>query len=814
LRAAHGTKPIALILLTVLGLLLYSTTRTNADWSQYSGGSGGGGGSGTVGNGNAGQVAYYQSTGTTVIGNSNLNISGGTLTIGTADTTGGVVILEGSTSGSSSLAAPATGGSPIILPATGTANYFLQLTDASTGATAWAAAGGGGSGTVSNGTAGQITWYQSTGTTVVGNANATMSSGTLTLGQSGTAGAVVLTGSSSGAVTLQVAAAAGSGTVFQFPASNATTGFLLKTTGSGVTQWTTNLNEQSGVLTIGNSSGPTAGQIVLEGSSSGSSSIAAPATGGTAIILPASGTTNQFLQLTNSSTGATAWASPSGSGTVSSGTAGNLTWYQATGTTVVGNTNANMSSGTLTLGQSTSVAGALVLEGASSGAVTVQVPATAGSTTFQLPGSNGSSGQLLYTNGSGVTAWTPDATIATGTLTLGTSGTGGSVVLNGSTSGTVTVSAPATAGATTFVLPPNNGTSGYVLQTDGSGNTSWVASGGGLSYSAITADPGPASLSTFYDYTATASGETFTLPSASSNAGKQIWLRVQAASTYPVTLQTTSSQSIVLATSFASGNLMAGVPGDMWIFTADGSNWKALKKRAFEDPVPDVVETGATLRQVGSWGLANIANVGGANFLDSGTTAGPIDPTGTISNAVSSAGQFMEMATSSSTGNAAYTAAGQTITEPRLQPFMEWKFQSASSVPAPGASNGVRIWVGLSSINASTLSGVTTPSSYNILAVGYDSNIDTNQDLYVVSSNGSSVTRTDSGIAYNASTVYSLAFDERFANAAIVTINGKSLIVTSTLPSSSTGLFPVMSVTNTGSAAQYINWGNGYIVQN
>ena len=33
--------------------------------------------------------------------------------------------------------------------------------------------------------------------------------------------------------------------------------------------------------------------------------------------------------------------------------------------------------------------------------------------------------------------------------------------------------------STIFNFPPTNGTSGYVLQTDGSGNTSWVASGGG-----------------------------------------------------------------------------------------------------------------------------------------------------------------------------------------------------------------------------------------------------------------------------------------------------------------------------------------------
>jgi hypothetical protein len=45
---------------------------------------GGGGGSGTVSSGSAGQVAYYQSTGTTVIGTSTLNIVGGNVGIGTS----------------------------------------------------------------------------------------------------------------------------------------------------------------------------------------------------------------------------------------------------------------------------------------------------------------------------------------------------------------------------------------------------------------------------------------------------------------------------------------------------------------------------------------------------------------------------------------------------------------------------------------------------------------------------------------------------------------------------------------------------------
>lgn len=70
---------------------------------------------------------------------------------------------------------------------------------------------------------------------------------------------------------------------------------------------------------------------------------------------------------------------------------------------------------------------------------------------------------------------------ASGVLVTGAnSGTNGQITLNGSTSGSCTLKVAAAAGtATNFQLPINNGSNTFVLQTDGSGNTSWVASAGG-----------------------------------------------------------------------------------------------------------------------------------------------------------------------------------------------------------------------------------------------------------------------------------------------------------------------------------------------
>lgn len=99
--------------------------------------------------------------------------------------------------------------------------------------------------------------------------------------------------------------------------------------------------------------------------------------------------------------------------------------------------NASISSGQLSLGQSGSVLGSVVLNGSTSGTVTVKAAAAAGtSTNFQLPTTNGTSGQVLQTDGSGNTSWTSVA--GTGTVTSVAAGTGMSFATI-TTSGTVSI---------------------------------------------------------------------------------------------------------------------------------------------------------------------------------------------------------------------------------------------------------------------------------------------------------------------------------------------------------------------------------------
>lgn len=81
-----------------------------------------------------------------------------------------------------------------------------------------------------------------------------------------------------------------------------------------------------------------------------------------------------------------------------------------------------------------------------------------------------------------------------GVLTLGLASTQtGQLKLKGTTSGTITLSTADAAGTWTMKLPTTAGTNLYVLQTDGSGNTSWVAqSGGGLTVNSTTISGGAA----------------------------------------------------------------------------------------------------------------------------------------------------------------------------------------------------------------------------------------------------------------------------------------------------------------------------------
>jgi hypothetical protein len=171
-----------------------------------------------------------------------------------------------------------------------------------------------------------------------------------------------------------------------------------------------------------------------------------------------------------------------GSGTVASGTAGQLTWYASSGTTVSGNANATISSGALTLGQPNSVQGQVKFSGATSGTVTLTALAAAGTWTFTLPSNAGSGGQFLQTDGSGNTSWQTAAggsptfnNILTGTNTTGQTLTVGSTSSLTFT-GTGVVNANQVYGVAVSSTPP---TTGQVLTATSATTANWQTPAGG-----------------------------------------------------------------------------------------------------------------------------------------------------------------------------------------------------------------------------------------------------------------------------------------------------------------------------------------------
>jgi len=116
------------------------------------------------------------------------------------------------------------------------------------------------------------------------------------------------------------------------------------------------------------------------------------------------------------------------------------------GLTVGGVEYARLSSGGLQIGTAGATQGNLLLSGSTSGTITVKGAAAAGTWTMTLPTGAGSSGQVLSTNGSGVTSW---ATAAAGTVTsvamtvpTGLSVSGSPITSSGTLAITTTLNGP------------------------------------------------------------------------------------------------------------------------------------------------------------------------------------------------------------------------------------------------------------------------------------------------------------------------------------------------------------------------------------
>jgi hypothetical protein len=316
---------------------------------------------------------------------------------------------------------------------------------------------------------------------------------TLTLGgtaiNGGSLGDCLTVGTSSLLSQATCATVAGSNTQIQFNSSN-----LLGASA--------NLTWVSPTLTIG-AAGSTTGQLAIAGGTSGSTVLTSLAAASGTLTLPSAtdtltgkATTDVLTNKTYDTAGAgnvfkingTPVTSVTGSGAaVLANTPTLITPVlgAATATSINGLTLTS-STGTLTLTNGKTLAASN----------TIALAAGADGQTFTFPSASDTVATIaaaqILTNKTltSPTINTPVINNAS-TLSAGTNGTaGGTLVLNGSSTGSVTLSVNAGAGTTTFRLPNTNGSNGQLLQTDGSGDTSWVSASGTGTVTSVTAGAG------------------------------------------------------------------------------------------------------------------------------------------------------------------------------------------------------------------------------------------------------------------------------------------------------------------------------------
>lgn len=254
-----------------------------------------------------------------------------------------------------------------------------------------------------NGTA--ISAASTTGSGAVVLANSPTFVDDITVGTAATAtGSILFKGLTSGTVTMKVADVAGTWTM-TLPTTDGGAGEFLQTDGAGVTSWAAVSASAGGNNTeVQYNNGGSLGGITNATSN------------GTTLTITSGRATTDFSPSSND--GAALGTTALGFADLHLATGGTINW--ANGEILITETDANtltISGGTLaaagaitgasslTLGAAAGTTGSVVFTGTTSGAVTVKSADAAGTWTLTLPDNDGDSGQVLSTNGSGVTSW-------------------------------------------------------------------------------------------------------------------------------------------------------------------------------------------------------------------------------------------------------------------------------------------------------------------------------------------------------------------------------------------------------------------------
>lgn len=357
-----------------------------------------------------------------------------------------------------------------------------------------------------------------------------------------------------------------------------------------------------GVLVLDSNSvyGASSGDIITSSGSDGSSGDAGVTGGSGGWILTYGGTAagggGEFGDLSAAggagggiqAYGGDAFASSGGSW--AGGVAGSLLTYGGNAS----EGTAGLAGGSLTThtgGGSINTRGTGSIQLGSLGTRTTLNGAAASDWTLTLPSGPGTSGQVLATNGSGVTSWTTPSssgigggTGATDNALLRADGTGGSTaqgsVVTLSDSGLVS-------GVTTLTLVPDSGAE--MLLDGGLGTLRW------LRYDDV--------LEEYHDVSLTARGEatyTLVLPAAPGEAGQVL------------TVASVSEPEVYLAFSTASGSgtvTSVGLAGGNGITVTGGS---------------PITSSGSWTLGVDASALSTHLGLGGAALLNVGTTTGTV----------------------------------------------------------------------------------------------------------------------------------------------------------------------------------------------
>ncbi len=399
------------------------------------------------------------------------------------------------------------------------------------------------------------------------------------------------------------------------------------TTGSGTTAVLATAPTFPTSITVGAAAGAT-GDILIKGTTSGTVTVTtADAAGTWQLTLPTTdGGAGEFLQTDGA--GVTSWAA------VSAAAGGNNTEVQYNNAGVLGGITGATSNGTVvTL---TSALATTAFSPSANDAATLGTTALGFSDLHLAAGGviNWANGEVTITETNsnlltiaGATLAVSGAITGTSSLTLGVAaGTTGSVVLTGTTSGAVTLSVADAAGTWTMKLPTTDGNNLEFLQTDGSGNTTWVP-GTSIPATTITVANEATDTSCFPVFVTAATGDL----GPKSNAGLTFNSNTSALASTLFSANTITANTAFVpdtdggadlgSTSLGFQNLHLNTGATINI---DNGNWVATHTSAIL-----TVGTGDLRVTTAGTNSASVVTVGGTQTLTSKTLTSPAITTGT-----------------------------------------------------------------------------------------------------------------------------------------------------------------------------------------